>query len=174
MGGTKKTNKSSEKAGKDKYKLLNCWEAAELPPGLALEDRRRQLGKIARCSARPFRLGEGTPQTDMPLHEELLVMATMLLFFAIPLWGPLILIWLLYAHLKWGLICLAGCVIVSKIPSPQSTKICYHYLATLTLKYFSFRAIWTTTVGRGSYIGVTPPHGLFPVAGICGVFALPR
>lgn len=156
------------------FKLLNCWEASEIPPDTSLLERRRLLESKSLLSETVFTEPLCTVQTDMPFHEELIVMLCWLLFFAIPLWGLPFLLYLLYTDVTTGAAAVAICVAVAKIPTPQNTKLCYHYLATLTLKYFSFRAIWKDTVPKGTYIGVTPPHGLFPIGGILGVFALPR
>ena len=159
---------------KTPYKCLNCWEAQEIPPETAVDDRSKILESISLVSNDPFKEPLCSLQTPMPIHEELLVMLCWLVFFAVPLWGPFIMLWVLYTNLYTGLICLVCCVLISYWPSTYRPSLCYHYLASLTLKYFSFRAIWTQTVPKGTYIGVTPPHGLFPIAGICGVFALPR
>ena len=156
------------------YKLLNCWEAQEIPAEVNLAERRRQLERIAVLSATPFKDPICTAQTDMPFYEEVIVMVCWLTFFAIPLWGPFVLAYMLYLNVTYGLFLLALAVAISRIPSPHNPKLCYHYLASLTLKYFSFRAIWKNTLPKGTYIGVTPPHGLFPIAGMLGVFALPR
>lgn len=162
------------KKAKNNYKLLDCWDAREIPPETTFEDRRSELEKMSIVSEIPFKDPLCVLQTPMPIYEEVIVMACWLLFFAIPLWGPFVILWLLYAHLTFGIFCLVICFMVSNVPMLHNTRVCYHYLASLTLKYFSFRAIWTTTIPKGTYIGVTPPHGLFPIAGICGIFALPR
>lgn len=158
----------------EKFKLLNCWDAKEIPPDTSQEERLRLLERQSIVSAEPFTDPICTQQTEMPLHEELIVMVCWLLFFAIPLWGPFILLYIICSNLKAGVAFITACVVISKIPCPQNTKLCYHYLASLNLKYFSFRAIWLNTTPKGTYIGVTPPHGLFPIAGLLGLCALPR
>lgn len=156
------------------YKLLNCWEAQEIPPDVSLAERRRQLERISVLSDAPFKDPVCTSQTDMPLYEETIVMICWLVFFAIPLWGPFVLGYVVYVKPTYGILLLGLAGLIPRIPSPHNPKLCYHYLASLTLKYFSFRAIWKNTLPKGTYIGVTPPHGLFPIAGMLGVFALPR
>lgn len=156
------------------FKLLNCWEAKEIPFDTEHNKRVTLLEEDSLLSERAFDSSICTELTPMAWHEECIVVLCWLVFFGIPLWGPFLILYLFYVNQKIGIACIAVAVAISWLPSDFNTRLCYSHIASLHLKYFSFRAIWKTTLPRGRYIGVTPPHGLFPIAGLLGIFALPR
>jgi len=156
------------------YKLMNTWDATAIPHNVTQKDRIKRLEAQSTLSKEAFDSNMCTEQVSMPLHEELIVMLAWFLFFAVALYGPIIVLITLYFDYKVGILLICTGVLITYIPSPFIPSICYSYFASLNLKYFSFRAIWKHTCPPGSYIGVQPPHGLFPFGGILGVFAIPR
>lgn len=158
-----------------RYKLINVWEASIIPSETPFIERRKFLEMKSKISDVPFKSELCTIQTDMPIHEEIIVMLSWFIFFSFALYGPLFIIILLFIKFKIAITIIIVCCTVSLVPSPFTPSICYHYIATLNLKYFSYRTIWKTTIPPGkTCIGVTPPHGLFPIGGILGIFAMPR
>ena len=111
----------------------------------------------------------------MSFMEEFIVASIWFLFFSVVLFGPFIILALLYFKPSVALAVIAVGIGISCTPAPFTPSICSSYIATLNLKYFNYRAIWKETIPPGiPVIAVTPPHGLFPVGGILGIFALPR
>lgn len=158
------------------YKLINVWEATEIDVSVPFEERCQILAaQSALRTDAAFPASQCCTQVEMPLYEEFIVATLWFLFFAIMLWGPLIVGVLLVYKPKIAFFSLGVAMTISMLPVKFNPRVCYHYLATLNLKYFSYRTIWKTTVpADGTYIGVSPPHGLFPFGGILGVFAMPR
>lgn len=156
------------------FKLMNTWEATSIPHNVTQEYRIKQLEAQSTLSEKPFGSNVCTEQVAMPFYEEFLVMFFWFLLFAVAMYGPIIVLITLYFNAKLGFMLICAGMAIANIPTPFVPSICYSYFASLNLKYFSFRAIWKHTCPPGCYIGVQPPHGLFPFGGILGLFAIPR
>jgi hypothetical protein len=157
------------------YKLMNVWEGKEIPKSVSLEERVALLN--SQCSIRQhgdFPASVCTSVIPMPWYEETIVVLMWLCLFALVLWGPFVMLFLFIFRWKIALVVVGVLVLIGLIPVEFSETACYHYLATLNLKYFSYRAIWQIMQPPGCYIGVQPPHGLFPFGGLLGMFAMPR
>lgn len=157
------------------YKLMNTWEAELIPKDLPFEDRKKKLASICELSKTPFPPNSCTELVPMTVLEEVSVMLVWFLVFALILYGPFIVLWSLYYKFEVGLVLVAGSVVITLVPAEFSEAICFSRVATLSLKYFSYRAVWKTTLPPDRpFIAVTPPHGLFPIGGVLGIFAMPR
>jgi 1-acyl-sn-glycerol-3-phosphate acyltransferase len=157
------------------YKLMNTWEAEYIPKDLPFEDRKVKLASICSLSETPFPANSCTELVPMTIYEEFAVMAVWFVLFSLMLYGPFVVIWLLLHKVEVGLALVVAGVVITLLPAEFSDAICFSKIATLNLKYFSYRAVWKMTLPPDRpFIAVTPPHGLFPIGGILGIFAMPR
>ena len=131
------------------FKLMDVWSAVEIPHCVSQIERIKILegqSTLSNKSVQPFDSKLCLGVTNMKWFEELIVMTTWFLLFSTMLYGPLIIIILLYLRLYTYLaVLICTCFIIIYVPSSFSKTACYHYLATLQLKYFSCRVIWKTT-----------------------------
>jgi 1-acyl-sn-glycerol-3-phosphate acyltransferase len=160
----------------DVYKLIEVWKAPELPQGISEEERRRFLEDMSLTSKEPFPPNVANKLCDMPFHEELIVALVWLAVFSMMLYGPFIVLFFLWWRPIGGIfVCVALSVISVFGPSAFSKTACFSQLATLMLKYFSFRGLWKDYPDpKKPYIYVGPPHGLFPFGSFLGMLAIPR
>ena len=157
------------------FKLLDVWNAPWITGDVSHEERQRILNDASKLSETTFEAGCCTQQTPMPFHEEMLVAFVWFLFFSIVLYGPFIIVGLLFWRPDIAFSLIALSLAISRIPCSFSPSVCCSHIATLNLKYFNYRAIWKETLEpTRRFICVTPPHGLFPIGGILGIFAMPR
>jgi 1-acyl-sn-glycerol-3-phosphate acyltransferase len=161
---------------KSPYYLISTWDLEPIPASVAAKEREEILrkGSLLSEKGKSFTPEQTRALAPMPWCEELIVVIFWGLMFAALFVGWLILGILLYVKPKLGVaVCavLAGFSFWTNKFSPVAFR---SYLATLNLKYFSFRTIWKRTIPPGTYISVQPPHGLFPFGGVLGLFAMPR
>lgn len=159
------------------YKLMKVWEAKPFPDADVIDEkeRRRRLESISQLSRTAFPPNTCNEQVPMPLHEEIIVVIMWLLFFGVMLYGPFVLILIGMFRLDIALTLVVISLTIGLTPTPFKKWMCDHYLATLNLKYFSYRGVWRTTIPPNKrFIVITPPHGLFPFGGILGILAIPR
>lgn len=155
---------------------MEVWKADNISVTVPFEERKKLLEAQSLTSTDPFKDGICCKQVEMSFMEEKIVVLLWLLFFSLVLFGPFIIIACLLFYTKIGVALITICATVSAYPTAFSKSYALHYLASLNLKYFSFRVIWKNSVDAQdkAYIGVTPPHGLFPFGGILGLFVMPR
>ncbi len=139
----------------NEYKLMNVWESASLPHNVIFSERKRRLAALSELNAESkYSPSKCCAVTPMPLHEELLVMMMWLALFSLVLFGPIVVVFLLYFKPKIAIAIIVVGFSISRIKVPFVPNSCNHYLATLNLKYFSYRAIWKTSQPAGCYIGM--------------------
>ena len=135
------------------YKLMDVWSAKEIPQTVTHYERVKALESQSTLSNKPrtpFDSKSCLDITPMPWYEEVIVMLTWLILFSTVLYGPFLIIFLIYQQYNSVLVyVLCACILICFFPSPFSKHACYHYLATLQLKYFSCRVIWKTTRPQG-------------------------
>lgn len=157
------------------FKLMNTWEAEHIPNDMPFEERKKKLASICDLSKQPFPSDSCTELTSMTAYEEFSVIFVWFLLFSLMLYGPFVVLWFLYYKLEIGLALVGAGVAIAMLPAKFNAAICFSRIATLNLKYFSYRAVWKTTLPPDRpFICLTPPHGLFPIGGILGIFAMPR
>ena len=138
------------------YKLMNVWESDSIPPNVSFTERKQRLARQSTLSkTSKFQSSVCCHITPMPWYEEVIVMFMWLSLFSLVLFGPIITIILVCIKpiIAGGILVFASLLSQIKVPFVPSS--CNHYLATLNLKYFSYRAIWKTSQPAGCYIGKT-------------------
>ncbi len=157
------------------FKLLDVWKSPIIPEGVDEPTRQKIIRHHSSVSKKPFSVEECTGQMPMLWWEEAIVCIVSLLFFGSLLYGPFILLFLLYWNLKLGLSVLAVSVSIVLLRTQFMQSACFSSIATLILRYFSYRGSWTTFMPTGKpLILAAPPHGLFPVGNMLAIMALPR
>lgn len=122
------------------YKLMETWSARQPEQGISQHERQTQLESICELSAVPFPEGCANNLCEMIWHEELLVAIVWLCLFSSLLYGPFVIVFLLWWRMQIGVLVCALLFGISMFgPSTFSKTACYSYIATLMLKYFSFR-----------------------------------
>jgi hypothetical protein len=158
------------------FKLLDVWKIDTID--LHVEEAKRQALIKQACvvSDKPFPPKMCTEPMEMLWWEEAIVCSVCLIFFGSLLYGPFIFAGVCYYNIKLatGIAAfLAAVVVFPKDIFVRSS--CFSYVATLILRYFSYRGGWKAFMPTGrSLILAAPPHGLFPVGNILAIFALPR
>lgn len=159
------------------FKMLEVWTSDGIQtPGISKADRHQQIEDISVMSSTPFPQDAASGQCDMPLHEEVIVVLFWFAMFGLLLYGPFVVVFILYRGRQFEILFIAMIFGFSYLfPRQFSPRACQSYLSTLILKYFSYRAIWQDYPDSSTpFIAVSPPHGLFPFGGIAGAIAIPR
>ena len=170
-----RTRKPRVPKGETEYKLMNTWEAMLIPNEVPFEERKRILADVCELSKKPFPVNIATEMTPMTPYEEFQVAFSWFFFFSVVLYGPFIVLALLFYKFEWGVALMCIGAAIAMMPAECNPALSFTPIASLNLKYFSYRAIWKETLPPDiPYICVTPPHGLFPIGGLLGVFAMPR
>lgn len=158
-----------------KYNLTNTWEIPTLPRSAKIAERELAIGNASRQSDTPDFSPELCQEIiPMPFHEELIVIILWATMFTMLLLEPVVLLILLVFRLRAGITLIVIKVALSKVHVPFTPSFCHSYIATLCLKYFSYRTIWNNLDPLDRSICCMPPHGLFPFGGLLSMFAMPR
>lgn len=151
---------------KTKYKLLRVWETGKLPPNMTDDEMHSYLENLSTLSDEPWR--ENVMSTcPMPFHEELLACSLWFIFFGCMMYLPLVLIYLLIFHQRVGIVSILILSVIVYLPTNYNPKVAHGKIATIMLKYFSFRGLWSVYLPKDApAIIVGPPHGVFPFGSI--------
>jgi hypothetical protein len=159
-----------------KFKMINAWEAKYIRGDVSLEERHSQIESNCQLSDTPFPSRSAADICEMPWYEEMMVCIFWFALFALVLYGPFVLLILLYIDPIAAITSLALLFGFSYWMGSSFEKTsCYSYISTLMLKYFSYRGVWRSYPDHTTpFIGVGPPHGLFPFGALAGALAIPR
>ena len=155
------------------YKLLDVWKIETVD--LNMEERKRQQAIKEACtlSEKPFPCEICTLPMPMKWWEEAIVCLICFIFFGSLLYGPFLFIALAYFNLKYAIT--LAIILTTLVAFPRDIFLrsaCFSYIATLILRYFSYRGAWKDFMPTGrSLMLVAPPHGLFPI-GILIIFTI--
>eukprot|EP01038_Epipyxis_sp_PR26KG_P006045 gene6045-8322_t len=157
------------------YKLLEVWKVKQISESVDESCRRELIAAQCVLSDKPFPSSQCITPTEMEWNEEAVVCSVCFIFFASMLYGPFLLLYLMYFNWK---ICVPIFVFLAALvlsPSIFMKSACFSYISSLILKYFSYRGSWKTSIPiDSSLMLVAPPHGLFPVGNLLAIIALPR
>lgn len=170
------SKRSNAQQPKLPYKLITSYDAKKLPEGTAVEKRNAILESQSKISDTPFGNESVIANVPMSVFEESLACAVWFLIFAPMLYGPFVLLYLLvYCSTSTFLAVIGGLSVISLLPTQFHRDVCYRYIMSVMLKYFSHRGLWSEYMPTDKpSIIVGPPHGVFPFGAILACIAVPR